>query len=113
VQELTTDAQRRDVNSYIEQTKHKSELERIADQKKKTGAFTGSYAQHPITGKPLPIWIADFVLATYGTGAIMHFILALGVLSYVQNYLYIIPLALGSWVGTFLVVNREQKKWQK
>jgi hypothetical protein len=46
-------------------------------------------------------------------GALMHFILALGVLSYVQNYLYIIPLALGSWVGTFLVVNREQKKWQK
>ncbi len=43
------------------------------------------------------------------TGALMHFLLALGVLSYVQNYLYLIPLALGSWVGTFLVVKKEQK----
>lgn len=41
-------------------------------------------------------------------GALMHFILALGVLSYVQNYLYLIPLALGSWVGTFIIVKREQ-----
>jgi leucyl-tRNA synthetase len=68
---LTTEQQKRDINTYIEQTTHKSELERIADQKKKTGAFTGSYAIHPITGQKLPIWIADFVLATYGTGAIM------------------------------------------
>ncbi len=43
------------------------------------------------------------------TGALMHFILAFGVLNYVQNYLYVIPLALGSWVGTYIVVRREQK----
>jgi len=71
VPELTTDAQRREVNSYIEDTKRKSELERISETKKKTGAFTGSYAIHPITQTKLPIWIADFVLGTYGTGAIM------------------------------------------
>lgn len=71
VQEITTDAQRREVNTYIEQAKHRTELDRISDTKKKTGAFTGSYAIHPITGKKLPIWIADFVLASYGTGAIM------------------------------------------
>ena len=44
------------------------------------------------------------------TGALMHFILAVGVLSYVQNYLYLIPLALGSWIGTFLIVKKEQNK---
>lgn len=42
------------------------------------------------------------------TGALMHFLLAVGVISYVQNYLYLIPLAIGSWIGTFLVVNRER-----
>jgi leucyl-tRNA synthetase len=71
VPQLTTDQHKRDVNAYIEQTKRKTELERIADQKKKTGSFTGSFATHPITGQRLPIWIADFVLSTYGTGAIM------------------------------------------
>ncbi len=71
VEELTQPDQKRDVNGYIEQTKRRSELERISDQKKKTGAFTGSFAVHPLTGKKLPIWIADFVLANYGTGAIM------------------------------------------
>ncbi|MDQ3098252.1 MAG: leucine--tRNA ligase [bacterium] len=69
--ELTTTDQKREVYSYREQTQHKSELERISDNKKKTGAFTGSYAIHPFTGKKLPIWTADFILANYGTGAIM------------------------------------------
>jgi leucyl-tRNA synthetase len=71
VQSLTTDKHRRDVNTYIEQTSHKSELDRISDTKDKTGAFTGSYALHPFTGQRLPIWISDFIVSTYGTGAIM------------------------------------------
>ncbi len=48
-------------------------------------------------------------LSAATTGALMHFLLAVGVLSYVQNYLYLIPLALGAWIGTFLVVKKEQK----
>lgn len=71
LEDLTTEEQKREVNSYKEQTLHKSELERISDNKKKTGAFTGSYAIHPFTEKKLPIWTADFILANYGTGAIM------------------------------------------
>jgi hypothetical protein len=48
-------------------------------------------------------------LSAATTGALMHFLLALGVLSYVENYLYLIPLAVGSWIGTFIVVRREQR----
>src|SRR5690606_11380821 len=58
------------VKKYIQTTKMKSELDRISD-KTKTGVFTGAYAKHPITGKLLPIWIADYVLVNYGTGAVM------------------------------------------
>lgn len=70
VNELTTAAQRDAVDEYILKTKKKTERERIAD-KSVSGVFSGSYALHPFTGEPLPIWISDYVLAGYGTGAIM------------------------------------------
>ncbi|MCE1274486.1 MAG: leucine--tRNA ligase, partial [Chlorobiales bacterium] len=59
------------VKAYIEQAKLKTELERTGLQKEKTGVFTGSYAINPATGEALPVWISDFVLTSYGTGAIM------------------------------------------
>lgn len=71
VSSLTTDEQRSEVESYIERTSKKSELDRMADAKTVSGAFTGSYAKHPITGEDVQIWIADYVLASYGTGAVM------------------------------------------
>lgn len=67
---LVTDEQRQAVEEYIAKTKKRTERERIAD-KSVSGVFSGSYATHPFTGKPLPIWISDYVLAGYGTGAIM------------------------------------------
>jgi leucyl-tRNA synthetase len=70
VDALTTKEQRSDVEKYIEATKKKTERERIAD-KKVTGVFTGSYAVNPLTGEAIPVWISDYVLAGYGTGAIM------------------------------------------
>lgn len=70
VSQLTTEAQRDEVNAYIAKTKKKTERERLAD-KTVTGVFSGSYATHPFTGELLPIWISDYVLAGYGTGAIM------------------------------------------
>lgn len=70
VEQLTTDGQRAEVDAYIQKTKKRTERERIAD-KSVTGVFSGSYATHPFTGEPLPIWISDYVLAGYGTGAIM------------------------------------------
>lgn len=71
VEELTTPAQREEVEAYIARTKKKSELERMSDTKTVSGAFTGSYVLHPFTGKQVPIWIGDYVLAGYGTGAVM------------------------------------------
>ncbi len=68
---LTTPAQQAAVAAYITQTKKKSELDRMADVKTVSGAFTGSHATHPLTGEEIPIWIADYVLAGYGTGAVM------------------------------------------
>jgi len=70
VEQLTTPAQYQAVKEYIEKTKKKTERERLAD-KSVTGVFSGSTATHPFTGEPLPIWISDYVLAGYGTGAIM------------------------------------------
>jgi leucyl-tRNA synthetase len=70
VDTLTTKEQRSEVEKYIEATKKKTERERIAD-KKVTGVFTGSYAINPITDEAIPVWISDYVLAGYGTGAIM------------------------------------------
>ena len=69
--ELTTDAQRAEVERYIEETKRRSERERMADTKRVSGVFTGSYAINPFTGTELPVYISDYVLAGYGTGAIM------------------------------------------
>ncbi|MDP3468714.1 MAG: leucine--tRNA ligase [Daejeonella sp.] len=68
---LTTPEQETEILNYIDQTKKKTELDRMADTKTVSGAFTGSYARHPITNEPIPIWIADYVLAGYGTGAVM------------------------------------------
>ncbi len=70
-QQLTTDEQKAEVEAYIEKTKKRTERERMADAKTITGVFSGSYAINPFTGKEIPIWIADYVLAGYGTGAIM------------------------------------------
>ncbi len=70
VDQLTTDEYREAVQAYIEKTKKKTERERIAD-KSVSGVFSGAYAIHPFTGEKLPIWISDYVLAGYGTGAIM------------------------------------------
>lgn len=70
VEQLTTDEQRTEVEAYIQKTKSRTERERISD-KSVTGVFSGSYAIHPFTNDPIPIWISDYVLAGYGTGAIM------------------------------------------
>jgi leucyl-tRNA synthetase len=71
VDTLTTQAQRAEVGRYRDAASRKSELERTELQKDKTGVFTGAYAVNPATGGQIPIWIADYVLAGYGTGAIM------------------------------------------
>lgn len=71
VEQITTAEQRQAVEAYLEKVKMKSDLERTDLAKEKTGVFTGAYAVNPINGKKMPIWIADYVLATYGTGAIM------------------------------------------
>ncbi|EMF0049058.1 leucine--tRNA ligase [Enterococcus hirae] len=71
VQEITTSEQKAAVEAYIEETAKKSDLKRTDLAKEKTGVFTGAYAINPVNGKEIPIWIADYVLASYGTGAIM------------------------------------------
>ncbi|QSZ27730.1 leucine--tRNA ligase [Aceticella autotrophica] len=71
VDKITTDKYRRNVEDYKEYAKKQSEIERLSTEKEKTGVFTGAYAIHPITGEKIPIWIADYVLATYGTGCVM------------------------------------------
>lgn len=71
VKALTTDDQRAVVEDYIATTSKKSELDRMSDVKAVSGAFTGAYAKHPLTGQDVQIWIADYVLAGYGTGAVM------------------------------------------
>ena len=71
VTELTTTDQKIDIEKYIKEAKNKTERERMADVKNVTGVFTGAYAKHPFTGKEIPIWIGDYVLAGYGTGAVM------------------------------------------
>src|SRR5262249_8191029 len=69
--EITTAEYRRAVEKYKAEATVKSDLERTELAKKKTGVFTGAYAINPVNGEAIPIWIADYVLATYGTGAIM------------------------------------------
>ncbi len=71
VSKITTSDQKAEVEAYIEATAKRSERDRMADVKTITGAFTGAYAEHPFTKEPIPIWIGDYVLAGYGTGAVM------------------------------------------
>jgi leucyl-tRNA synthetase len=71
VDRLTVPDRRAEVEAYRAQARHKSELERQQTAREKTGVFVGSYAINPATGQPVPIWMADYVLASYGTGAIM------------------------------------------
>jgi len=71
VGKLTTDSQAKEVEEYVKWAKNRSERERMTEVKKVTGVFTGSYAIHPFSGERIPIWIADYVLMGYGTGAIM------------------------------------------
>ena len=71
VQKITTSEQQKAVEAYVEAAASKSDLDRQELSKEKTGVWTGAYAKHPVTGNPIPIWIADYVLVSYGTGAIM------------------------------------------
>ncbi|SEB04379.1 leucyl-tRNA synthetase [Thalassobacillus cyri] len=71
VEKIVTDAQKTEVDEYLQTAKAKSDLERTDLAKDKTGVFTGTYAVNPINGNKVPIWVADYVLMTYGSGAIM------------------------------------------
>ena len=71
VAEITTAEQKAEVEAYIQATAKRSERDRMADVKTISGAFTGAYAEHPFSKEPIPIWIGDYVLAGYGTGAVM------------------------------------------
>lgn len=71
VAQITTSEQKEAVAAYIEKTAKRSERERMADVKTISGVFTGAYAEHPFTKEPIPVWIGDYVLAGYGTGAVM------------------------------------------
>ena len=71
VAQITTAEQKQAVDDYIEKTAKRSERERMADVKTISGVFTGAYAEHPFTKQPIPVWIGDYVLAGYGTGAVM------------------------------------------
>jgi leucyl-tRNA synthetase len=71
VEKITTAAQRPEIDAYLGAVRRKSDLDRTDLSKEKTGVFTGAFAINPATGKPIPIWIADYVLVSYGTGAIM------------------------------------------
>lgn len=71
VAKITTPEQKAAVEAYVEATAKRSERERMADVKTISGVFTGAYAEHPFTKEPIPVWIGDYVLAGYGTGAVM------------------------------------------
>ncbi len=71
VEKITTDKYKKDVELYLKETTKKTDMDRTMDDKEKTGVFTGSYAINPINGEKVPIWIADYVLSHYGTGAVM------------------------------------------
>ncbi len=71
VSKITTPEQKEAVDNYVQATAKRSERERMADVKTISGVFTGAYAEHPFTKEPIPIWIGDYVLAGYGTGAVM------------------------------------------
>jgi leucyl-tRNA synthetase len=71
VESLTTDEQREAVAAYQAETARRSEIERMEAEREKTGVFTGGYATNPVNGERIPVWIADYVLLTYGSGGIM------------------------------------------
>jgi leucyl-tRNA synthetase len=71
VAKLTAPDRRAEVERYVEQARRQTEIERLSTEKEKTGVFIGAYAVNPVNGERVPIWIADYVLSTYGTGAIM------------------------------------------
>ncbi len=71
VKDLTSEDNKKEVTDYCEKAKKESDIERTSLEKEKTGVFTGSYAINPVNGKEIPIWVADYVLASYGTGAVM------------------------------------------
>ena len=71
VKRITTPQQKEEIEAYVAASAKRSERERMADVKSITGVFTGAYAEHPFTGESIPIWIGDYVLAGYGTGAVM------------------------------------------
>lgn len=71
IERITTEERKEEVETYVRWAKNRSERERQAEVKKVTGVFTGSYAVHPLTNERVPIWISDYVLAGYGTGAVM------------------------------------------
>ena len=71
VASITTEEQRGAIEAYIEKTSKRSERDRMSDAKNISGVFTGAHAEHPFTGDSIPVWIADYVLAGYGTGAVM------------------------------------------
>lgn len=71
VKEITTDDKQSEVNAYVKQASAKSDIERQETSREKTGVFTGAYAKNPVNNEEIPVWIADYVLTGYGTGAIM------------------------------------------
>ena len=71
INQITTDKYRKSISEYVEQASKKSDLERQENEKNKTGVFTGSFALNPISNEKIPVWISDYVLSSYGTGAIM------------------------------------------
>ena len=71
VPRVTAPDRREAVEAYVEQAKNQTEIERTSTEREKTGVFTGAYAINPATNQPVPIWVADYVLVGYGTGAIM------------------------------------------
>ncbi|MCX2745658.1 leucine--tRNA ligase [Mangrovivirga sp. M17] len=71
IDDIVTDDQKEEVTNYVEEAKNRSERERMSDVKNISGVFTGAYALHPFTGEKVPVWVADYVLGGYGTGAVM------------------------------------------
>jgi len=71
VEKIATPAQKKQVEEYVNQTRKTREIERLSTEREKTGVFTGSYCINPVNNEKVPIWIADYVLVTYGTGAVM------------------------------------------
>jgi leucyl-tRNA synthetase len=71
VHKITSDAQRAEVEAYVAKARNESDIERQSTEREKTGVFTGGYAINPLSGERIPVWVGDYVLMTYGTGAIM------------------------------------------